>query len=267
MSFRVLDQAPQYFLPDGRLNAGGSLTFYETDLSTPKDTWANEDLTVLNSNPVVFDASGRSLSDIWGDGEYGVVCKDAQGVIQWTRNNVRDVSATGATIPALVSGAFLTNDGSITQWVQIIQVPDMTGETGNILSNDGANPTWIPAPTVPQLDVVIGAASLQLGTSASATKFYLQKGSASAPASGSKNTSTSVVFPKKFEQLWWVGVTQTHDGVTAYSTLPQQSNTAQSASGFSVRFSTDENSTASGWNITSAVPFDWMAVGLIEVTA
>ena len=58
---------------------------------------------------------------------------------------------------------------------------------------------------------------------------------------------------------------QVGDGVTAVGTVPQQCNTTQSNSGFSVRFSTDENSDASGWNITSQVYFDWMAIGLIEV--
>lgn len=266
MSFRILDQAPQYLLADGRVNSGGSLTFYETDLTTLKNTWSDEANTVLNTNPVLMGATGRTVTDVWGDGEYGVVCKDALGVIQWTRNNVRDVATAGATIPPLVAGQFLSNDGSILSWQPVIQVPDMTGESGNILSNDGGNPIWIPPPVAPALDVVIGATSLTLGTSASNDKWFLQKGSASAPPSGTKSTSTSVVFPFQFKTLWWIGVTQTHDGVTAFATLPRQTNSAQSTSGFTVRFSTDENSTASGWNITSPVPFDWVAMGIREVT-
>src|SRR5690606_33186699 len=102
MSFRILNQAPQYLLPDGRVNAGGSLTFYETDLSTPKGTWSDPELNTPNANPVELDAAGRSSTDIWGDGEYGVVMKDALGTPIWTRNNVRDVDNPGSAIPALV---------------------------------------------------------------------------------------------------------------------------------------------------------------------
>lgn len=266
MSFRILDQAPQYLLADGRVNAGGSLTFYETNLTTLKDTWSDEANAILNSNPVLMDASGRTVTDVWGDGEYGVVCKDALGVIQWTRNNVRDVASAGATIPPLVAGQFLSNDGSILAWQPVIQVPDMTGEAGNILSNDGGNPIWIAPPSVPALDVVIGAASLQLGTSASNDKWFLQRGSASAPASSSRNTNATVNFPFSFKTLWGVWVTQTHNGVTPIGFVPSQTNTAQSTASFTVRFCTDENSTNGAWNITSAVPFDWVAIGIREVT-
>jgi len=62
-AFRILNQAPQY-LPSGKVNAGGSLAFYETDLTTLKDTWSDPDLIVLNSNPVELDAAGRSETNI-----------------------------------------------------------------------------------------------------------------------------------------------------------------------------------------------------------
>lgn len=266
MSFRILDQAPQYLLADGRVNSGGSLTFYETDLTTLKNTWSDEANTVLNTNPVILDAAGRTITDVWGDGEYGVVCKDALGVVQWTRNNVRDAASAGASIPALVAGQFLSNDGSILAWQPVLQVPDMTGEAGNILSNDGGNAIWIPPQTIPALDVVIGANTLQLGTSASNDKWFLQKGSASAPPSGGRNTNTTITYPFAFKTIWAVLITQTNNGVTANGFVPSQTVTAKSATTFTVRFCADENSTSPVWDITSAVPFDWVAIGIREVT-
>ncbi len=94
-TFRLLNQAPQYLLADGSVNAGGSLHFYETDLTTPKDTWSDADLTVLNANPVTLNAQGRTVTDVFGDGEYGVVMKDALGAVIWTRNNVSNGVAAG----------------------------------------------------------------------------------------------------------------------------------------------------------------------------
>ena len=62
MTYRILNQAPQYLLPDGSVNAGGSLTFFEPDLSTPKNTWSDPDMVTLNANPVLLDSAGRTVT-------------------------------------------------------------------------------------------------------------------------------------------------------------------------------------------------------------
>src|SRR5687767_12505506 len=128
MSFRILNQAPVYLLANGQPAAGGSLTFYETDLSTLKDTWSDEALTTLNSNPVLLDASGRTVTDVWGDeGEYGAVLKNSLGVEQWTRNNIRANEPQVQTIPdGDAVGDLLQWDGSAWIAVQGILVPDPT---------------------------------------------------------------------------------------------------------------------------------------------
>jgi hypothetical protein len=54
--------------------------------------------------------------------------------------------------------------------------------------------------------------------------------------------------------------------VTSLGVVPQYTVSARSASGFTVRFSTEENSDFSGWNITSAVPFTYAAFGTKTVT-
>lgn len=264
MSYRFYNPAPVLMdLLGLKPCAEGSLTFCELGTTTEKDTWSDPEKTTPNSNPVLLDSAGRSDTNIWLDGGYTVTLRDGDGVVVWFRD-VDSGQGSGAALPPMEAGKFLTTDGSNWLMQAILQVPDPSGASGYQLGTDGANLIWMPPPTIPELDVVIGTASLQLGTDGSTTKFYIQKGSGSAPASGSKSTSTSVTFPKEFKTLWWIGVTQTHDGVTAFATLPRQTNSAQSTTGFSVRFSTDENSTASGWNITSAVPFDYIAIGLIE---
>lgn len=264
MSFRILNQAPQYLLPDGRVNAGGSLTFYETDLSTPKLTWSDAALATPNPNPVVLDAAGRSVTDIWGDGEYGVVMKGADGVPIWTRNNVRDVDNPGQAIPPLLSGQFLTNDGSLLQWQPILQVPDPTGSDTYILSNDGINPIWIPNPPPPDPEVVVEANSVQIGISSSPSKYLLQDGNSTAPASGAHTTQVEVDFPTAFSTTPKVLIEPTVAAVSSGGFLVAHSVISKSATGFTVKFDTNEDSGTLG-NIINPVTFDWVAHGRITV--
>jgi len=258
MSFRILNQAPQYLLADGNVNAGGSLTFYATDLTTPKNTWSNAAKTVLNPNPVVLDAAGRSNTDIWGDGEYGVVCKDALGVVQWTRNNVRDASGSSTTIPALQTGKFLTNDGAVLQWETVVQVPDMTGESGNILSNDGANPTWIPMPAGPNIG--IDGSKMRIGD------FLIQWGSSSAPASGQFSTSKLVTFPVAFNGApFYVNACVTVARATQ-SSLVALSATGSTATSTTFNFVSADSKENNSDKIISPIPFDWIAFGRVTAT-
>lgn len=255
-SFRILNQAPQYLLPSGQVNAGGKLYFYETDLTTPRDTWADEAMTVLNPNPVEMDAAGRTESDVWGDGEYGVVMTDALDVTIWTRNNVQASGGAGTTIPALVAGQFLTNDGSLLQWQDIIQVPDPTGSSGEFLTTDGTNVFWdsLPSPTVPT--VTITATTFKVDT------FFLQSGTGSAPASGLRRTGVDVVFPSAFTSTpWMIHVMPTTASSTVGGQFPVPSVTSKSVGGFTVQFDSDDFGETNA-SFTGPVTFDWVAIGI-----
>lgn len=60
--------------------SGAKLNFYEAGTSTRLDTFADEGLTIPNSNPVIADAAGR-FSDIWlKEQDYKVVYMDAADV-------------------------------------------------------------------------------------------------------------------------------------------------------------------------------------------
>jgi len=270
-SFRILNQAPQYLLADGSVNAGGQLFFYETDLSTPKDTWSDEAMTVLNSNPVVMDAAGRTLTDVWGDGEYGVVMADADDVVIWTRNNVKASNAEPLAIPALQDGEFLTNNGSILQWSAILQVPDPTGQYGDVLYSDGAIAYWGPLPETPEppdpeIVVTLGtppALYFQAGTSADNTKTVMQCGTQTCAASGSSSATDSVTFDTVFDTPPVVVITPT-GGVQPGGQPTFILSGAPTQSGFTVRFDVAEGSGASP-NITSPIPYNWIAMGTREV--
>lgn len=61
--------------------AGGTVTFYIPGTTTPKDTYQDIDLTILNTNPVQLDAAGTAV--IWGSGAYRQIVMDSNGVTIW----------------------------------------------------------------------------------------------------------------------------------------------------------------------------------------
>lgn len=79
-------------------NAGGFLSFRETDLTTPKDTYSNSGLSVANTNPIELDADGRPPDPIYlAPGGYSVYATDADAVALWDIPFVEDVGQTFAT--------------------------------------------------------------------------------------------------------------------------------------------------------------------------
>ncbi len=234
--------------------AGGSLTFYDAGTTTPKGTWSDSALTVANPNPVPLDSSGRSNVNIWLDGAYAVLLKAADGTSVWTRD-VDSGSGAGATIPALENGLFLTNDGSNLIWSDVLQVPDPTGSSGKILGTDGSNLIWQAAPTIPDLPIVNSSSSDKIGT------LLIQYGSASAPASGSRQTGVSVTFPTAYDSApFFVSIMPRNVTHTPGGQIGVPAVTTKSATGFSVQFDSDDFGQTNA-NFTSAVQFDWMAHG------
>ena len=274
-TFRLLNQAPQYLLADGTVNAGGSLSFFDTDLTTPRNTWSDPDKTTLNPNPVVLDAAGRAATDIWLDGAYGVVLKDADGVVIWTRNNVELPGGTSTGLPAPVADQFVYSpDGVAFVMASILQVPDPTGLSTYILTSDGTGtPVWQqPATvTIPAPDIVVGDDSFQAGVSDDTQKFLLQKGSGSASAGGTKTATATITFGTAFAATPVVHVTPTTASACATANIiPSWAVASKSTSGFTVTFSTLTGGTSadnySASNIVNAVAFDWTAIGTRTVS-
>lgn len=246
--------------------AGGSLQFYDQGTTTPRNTWSDSALTILNQNPVPLDSGGRADTRIFLDGAYTVVCKNASAETIWTRDIIPGGSA-GQTIPALAPG-FLTNDLSNLLWQEIREPPDPTGSTNQYLVTDGTQYvlTNVPsAPVVPDPEIVVGAASFQAGISSDDTKFLIKTGAGSCPASGSTGTNGSVVFDAPFGALWQVYLQAKGGGVTSGGHLPILSVTAQSATGFSVTANVNVLSGGGQSNIINAVDFSWLAIGTVEV--
>lgn len=276
MSYRFPDPNPVLISLLGTESAAdGTLQFYDYQTTTPKATYSDRDLTIPNANPVELDASGRAETEIWLDGEYTVVLRDADNTVIWTRDVVPEVSPT-TTLPdpTTLPGGTVKSNGTGYELVDDLALPDPTDSAGYmvVVNSDGTDfilQEQPEPPEIPDPEIVVSTspASFRAGVSDNTTKFFIQAGSGSAPASGTENTQVSVTFAEPFAATpWHISIEQTHDGVTSLGVVPQYCISARSASGFTVRFSTEENSDFSGWNITSAVPFTYAAFGTKTVT-
>lgn len=101
MAFRFFPQNYQFTDDDGSLLAGGFVYFYTTETSSPKDTFADRELSIPNPNPIELDFAARLESDAWGDGTYRVKVTDSLGATVGTPlddvifGDVAEVDLTG----------------------------------------------------------------------------------------------------------------------------------------------------------------------------
>ena len=56
---------------------GGKVYYYIPTTLTPKDTYQDEGLTILNTNPIILDSAGTAV--MWGSGLYRQIVKDPLG--------------------------------------------------------------------------------------------------------------------------------------------------------------------------------------------
>lgn len=198
-AYRFFNPAPVFFNLLGlEPIAGGSLQFYSINTTTPKNTWSNETLTILNANPVPLDGGGRANTDIFLDGDYTVVCKDAGGSTIWTRDVISGAVA-GQTIPALVNGQFLSNDGANLLWAAIRQLPDATASTGQVPVTNGGGPAGYTLQTLTTLfpstiSFPTGGVKLSNGTTAK----MIQVGDGSCASTGDSVAFGSISFATPF---------------------------------------------------------------------
>jgi len=78
----ILPNAVNQFIDaSGNPLAGGTVFMYIPNSSTPKDTYQDSAGTILNTNPIVLNASGEAI--IYGSGAYRQVVYDANGDLIW----------------------------------------------------------------------------------------------------------------------------------------------------------------------------------------
>lgn len=103
MTATLLPNAKNQFLDgNGKPLAGGSVYFYIPNTSAKKDTYQDAAQTILNTNPIILDASGEAV--IWGTGTYRQVVFDQYGNLIWDQIT-SDV--TGGLLGDMVDDVFI----------------------------------------------------------------------------------------------------------------------------------------------------------------
>lgn len=146
----VIATVPKYQFSDslGTPLAGGTLTTYIAGTTTLTNTWQDEALTTLNTNPIVLDSRGECVLWLSSTVSYKLVLKNAVGVTQWTVDNVSgagaladrlrtDLAASGGSslVGYLPSGSTATTVQSKLR--ESVSVKDF-GAVGNGVANDTA---------------------------------------------------------------------------------------------------------------------------------
>ena len=250
--FRILDPFPAYLNLLGVPASGGSLKFFDSETDDPKDVFGDADLTVNNGPSVLIGTDGRTVVDIWGSGSYTVRLYASDDTLIAEAEDVTLPGGGGTAIPTLVAGSFLTNDGAVLQWEDILQVPDPTGQSGKILGNDGSNLIWQAAPVVPTPST--GTGSFNFGG------ILIQWGTDTAPASGTRNTSKAVSFPHAFASNPFV--TLNHQvGINPGGLIGTSMAGGINVGGFTALFDANIDNTSSAFIITAPFEFGWLAIG------
>lgn len=107
---RFINPRTQYFTSSGELMPpGSSLQFFESGTSTDKDTFADADLTTLNTNPLVLTGDARVPSCFY-DGVARVRLLDDVGAVVWDLDPVGSDTSSGAFAAYSASTTYATDD-------------------------------------------------------------------------------------------------------------------------------------------------------------
>jgi hypothetical protein len=270
-AYRLTDPNPCYINLLGTESApDGSLTFYERGTTTPKVTYSDQGLTTPNANPVELDASGRADTEIWLDGEYTVILKDADGTTIWTRDVVPEI-APGLAIPSLTgnTGYFLSNDGSNPIWTPLLQLPDPSGSAGYqvVVNADGTDYILQPIaePEIPDPSFVI-TATKAVFTDDDGNKLQLIRGTAATSSGvGTKQATGTVSYETPFSvavipQLTATGTSfAPGNGTSTY--LGDVSVSAFDANGFTFIVNTNHGESNADGNISGNITVGFFAAG------
>lgn len=197
----------QLFDDDGAPAAGYSLYTYEAGTSNPLDTYADSDLTVANSNPIVLDDAGRSTVYLQPSVGYKFVLRDTDGVVVWTQDNVVDLAT-------LLYGYLISTEGSKGVSSGYVITDDDIFVTVN---STGTNPTVITLPaastrTKPVIIKNIGPNPVSIVRAGADTIEGAVLTSIGLPAASSPLFPTVTLLSDQ-SSIWWV--TNSVGGVTS----------------------------------------------------
>lgn len=252
MSATLLPNAEQQFCDeDGKPYAGGYVYFYVPGTTTPKDTYQDENGTILNTNPVILDAAGRAI--ILGSGDYRQVLFDSAMNMIWdqiTSAPLPDdaISAVMAPVVAATTlqqardlmGVTAAISAAITN---VSLLPGPQGPAGPAGATGATGPTGPQGPTGPAGGGGGGGGFIQAGTVTSDGNGYI-------------TVNYAVAFPTA--PIWVVPCTIAVPGpmpcfLTSYQPLTFSSNTA----GFQAQIVDINNNNTPLAN----TQFNWFTIG------
>ncbi|MGN6280541.1 hypothetical protein [Frateuria sp.] len=261
-AFRILSQSPVYFLLDGVTPAaGGRIEFYEAGTTTAKDVYGDKALTVNNGSSIALGSDGRTTVDVWGDGSYRVRGYAADDTEIFDRDNVEIPGGAGQVLPTLADGQFISALGGVLVAADVLQPPDPTGQSGKIIGSDGSGFLWQDPPADPVVPITVGTSSAQIGDTDSKA-YYVEWGTATAPASGTYTASKAITFAKTFASAPFVSITPI--GALASGPLVAYPTSTPTTGGFTAGFDVAEGTNAQA-TINSDISFLWKAEGLVNV--
>jgi hypothetical protein len=241
---------------------GGSVQFYAIGTTTNKLTWADAGKATPNPNPVPLDSSGRPEVPLWLEGDYTVTVRDASGSTVDTFD-LRDPATGGATIPPLVSGRYLTNNGTSLSWATIRQLPDPTGQAGKVVTTDGASYLFTSLPAPPTLPVDVTANGISIGDGSERLRIVC--GTDTAPSSGTNQTTKQIAFGVTFlTPPIWIDVKVNKVPISGVA-LVATAITNITTTGCLATFDTaDRHFAGNAENyINASFPFTWIAIGAV----
>lgn len=119
----------QFFTANGQVLAGGFLYTYAAGTSTPLAAYTDSTGNTPLSNPIVLDAGG--MASIWlSSANYKIVAQDANGVQQWSVDNVSAVSQ--AELQGTNSFSSLSVSGNLTVGGNIVVSGAITAASESI---------------------------------------------------------------------------------------------------------------------------------------
>lgn len=198
----LLPNGKQQFIDaNGNPLASGSVSFYIPSTTTPKDTWQDSGATILNTNPIILDASGEAI--IYGSGVYRQVVYDSAGNLIWDQITA-DTAVGGIAFGGVSTG---------TPNAQVIAASSFSQQDGQVVdfiagaTNSGPLTINLGGGPIPLLqDTPIGPAPLSGGEvvaanavsmlyEASRGAFHLLTPSANIVGLGQAYTAQTAVTP------------------------------------------------------------------------
>jgi hypothetical protein len=190
MADQLLAGLPPVLDFSGDVVAGGSVTFFETNTTTPVAIWSDIAATIPLANPLTLDSAGRPSSQIFYVGTVAVkeVIKDAGGATLYTvdpspRFSVTAAAAAGVTYSPIAFNPSLNVQDAIDLVSTALEfLPSIIGNSGKSpFVNGGATAAEYIDPlgyrcTATGADTIVLATSLALNTLANGvTVGWLQE--------------------------------------------------------------------------------------------